>query len=238
MKDWKELTDEELASLTEEQIEIYKKLIYAEEGIKFPVKPKEIEISDTPKDTIVYSIKNITSDWANGILFTSFEEATAVAELLSKCKSLGHRKIDNSEKYFELGRPKDYNGNPTDFVVSSEWIYSKNTFIKNKQVLLSKQRLLEQYNADMKEYEDNLRKANEVTKEFEDKLENARKIMSHREYLYDVFYNDYMPLADQDTALKFLKKAYTVSDEDELYIINRLNNVNKDETKLEEHKEC
>lgn len=226
MKDWKELTDEELASLTEEQIEIYKKLIYAEKGIKFPVEPKEVTITDTPKDMTVYSISNITNDWANGILFTSLEEATAVAELLAKCKSLGHRKIDNSQKYFELGSPKDYNGSPKDFIVSPEKIYSKDTFIKNKQALLSKQRLLEQYNADMNEYEDNLRKANEVTKEFEDKLENARKIMSHREYLYDVFYNDYMPLADQDTAFKFLKKAYTVSDEDEMYIINCLKSKN------------
>lgn len=229
MKEWQQLTYEELASLSDEQIEIYKKLIYAEKGIKFPIEPKEVTITDTPKDMIVYSIKNITNDWANGILFTSLEEATAVAELLSKCKSLGHRKIDNSEKYFELGSPKDYSDNPTDFDVSPEKIYSKDTFIKNKQALLSKQRLLEQYNKDKKEYEDNLKKANEATEEFETKLEEARKTMSHREYLYDVFYTDYMPLTDQDTALKFLKKAYTVSDEDELYIINRLNNV-KDET--------
>lgn len=222
MKDWKELTDEELASLTEEQIEIYKKLIYAGKGIKFPVEPKEVVITDTPKDMIVYSISSITSDWTDGILFNSIEEATAVAELLSKCKSLGHRKIDNSQKYFELGSPKDYNGNPKDFVVSPEKIYSKDTFMKNKQALLSKQRLLEQYNEDKREYENNLREAHEATEEFESKLEEARKTMSHREYLYDVFYNDYMPLTDQDTALKFLKKAYTVSDEDELYIINRL----------------
>ena len=238
MKEWQKLTYEELASLSDEQVEIYRKLIYAEKGIKFPIEPKEVVITDTPKDLTVYSISNITSDWTNGILFTSLEEATAVAELLAKCKSLGHRKIDNSQKYFELGSPKDYNGNPTDFDVSPEKIYSKDTFIKNKQALLSKQRLLEQYNEDKREYEDNLRLANEATEEFETKLEEARKTMSHREYLYDVFYTDYMPLTDQDTAIKFLKKAYTVSDEDELYIINRLNNVNKDETKLEEHKKC
>lgn len=229
MKDWKELTTEELASLSNEQVKIYKKLIYAEKGIKFPVEPKEVTITDTPKDMTVYSISNITNDWANGILFTSLEEATAVAELLAKCKSLGHRKIDNSEKYFEVGSPKDYDGNPKDFVVSPEKIYSKDTFTKNKQALLSKQRLLERYNKDKREYEDNLREAHKATEEFETKLEEARKTMSHREYLYDVFYNDYMPLTDQDTALKFLKKAYIVSDEDELYIINRLNNA-KDET--------
>lgn len=238
MKEWQKLTDEELASLTEEQVETYRKLIYAEKGIKFPTEPKEVVITDTPKDLTVYSISNITSDWTNGILFTSLEEARTVAEILSKCKSLGHRKIENSEKYFELGCPRDYAGNIMDFTVSPEKTYSKEVFEQNKQKLINQQRLIGQYNEDKREYEDNLRLANEATEEFEDKLENARKIMSHREYLYDVFYNDYMPLADQDTALKFLKKAYTVSDEDELYIINRLNNVNKDETKLEEHKEC
>lgn len=238
MKEWQKLTDEELASLTEEQVEIYRKLIYAEKGIKFPIKPKEVIITDTPKDLTVYSISNITSDWTNGILFTSLEEARTVAEILSKCKSLGHRKIENSEKYFELGCPRDYAGNIMDFTVSPEKTYSKEVFEQNKQKLINQQRLIGQYNEDKREYEDNLRLANEATEEFETKLEEARKTMSHREFLYDVFYTDYMPLSDQDTALKFLKKAYTVSDEDELYIINRLNNVNKDENKLEEHKEC
>jgi|GEM_PF-4942049 len=225
MKEWQKLTDEELASLTEEQVEIYRKLIYAEKGIKFPVEPKEVVITNIPKDKTVYSISNITNDWANnGILFTSLEEATAVAELLSKCKSLGHRKIENSEKYFEFGCPRDYTGNIMDFTVSPEKIYSKEVFEQNKQKLINQQRLLEQYNKDKKEYEDNLRETHKATEEFETKLEEARKIMSHREYLYDVFYNDYMPLTDQDTALKFLRKAYIVSDEDELYIINRLNN--------------
>lgn len=229
MKEWQQLTDEELASLTEEQVEIYRKLIYAEKGIKFPIKPKEVIITDTPKDMTVYSISNVTNDWANGILFTSLEEARAVAEILTKCKSLGHRKIENSEKYFEFGCPRDYAGNAIEFSISPEKIYSKEIFKQNKQKLINQQRLLEQYNKDKKEYEDNLKKANEATEEFETKLEEARKIMSHRECLYEIFYTDYLPLADQQTAMNFLKKAYTVSDEDESYIINRLNNV-KDET--------
>lgn len=230
MKEWQKLTDEELASLSDEQVEIYKKLIYAKEGIKFPIEPKEVDrITDIPKDLTVYSISNITSDWTNGILFTSLEEARTVAEILSKCKSLGHRKIENSEKYFELGCPRDYAGNAIEFSVSPEKIYSKEIFKQNKQKLINQQRLLEQYNRDRKEYEETLRKANEVTNEFETKLEIARKTMSNRQNLYEIFYTDYLPLADQQTAMSFLKKAYTVSDEDELYIINRLNNV-KDET--------
>ena len=59
MKDWNKLTYEELASLNDVQIDIYKKLLYAQNGIQFPEKPKEIDEVNIPKDVTAYKIEHL-----------------------------------------------------------------------------------------------------------------------------------------------------------------------------------
>ena len=57
MKDWKDLTDEELANLTDEEINKYDKLICVENGIPFLEEPEKPVIDYAKENLTVYTIK-------------------------------------------------------------------------------------------------------------------------------------------------------------------------------------
>lgn len=220
IKDWSKLSYEELNDLSDEQIEFYKKLIYAQNGIKFPEKPKEVDEINIPKDKTVYLINNVGSSY-NGICFESLEEAKNVVDVLKRCKSLGHIE-HKTDRYFELGTPRDYYNNTIDFNITTEEVYSKEKYLEVQETLSIYKNLKKQYDEDKKHYEEIYSKAIEVTQTFIDKLNEARKIINHRKAISDKYYLDYLPLADnnEEIAMNFLKKAYTVSEEDELYVKN------------------
>lgn len=220
IKDWSKLSYEELNDLSDEQIEFYKKLIYAQNGIKFPEKPKEVDEINIPKDKTVYRINNV-GDSYRGICFESLEEAKTIVDALKRCKTLGHTEY-KTDKYFELGTPRDYYNKPTDFNITTEEVYSKEKYLEVQETLNTYNNLRKQYDKDKKAYEEIYSKAIEVTQTFIDKLNEAREIVNHRKDVSDKYYLDYLPLANnnEEIAMNFLKKAYTVSEEDELYIKN------------------
>ena len=77
------------------------------------------------------------------------------------------------------------------------------------------------YDKDKKEYDANHTAAIEVTKDFYDALNEARNNIRRKKMLTNMFYNDYLPVAENDEimAMKFMRKAYpTITDEDETYI--------------------
>lgn len=220
MKDWDKLTTEELAALTDEQVNIYKKLLYAQNGIKFPVEPKEPDVVDIPRDLTVYSIELLSSD----IYFTSFEEAVKVSNFLKNCKSIGHYEYAKRyiDRYFVNGTPRDYSGNNRQFEVSAVDMYSEQKFRKVQENLNIINRLKEQYDKDKREYEDVSRKAIEVTQDFLNKLDDAKETIARRNSLTFKYYTDYLPLAENngDIAMSFLEKAYNLSDDDKAFILS------------------
>lgn len=220
MKNYKELTTEELANLTDEQIDKYKKLMYAEEGIQFPEKPKEIDEVNIPKDLTVYKISGLSS--YDGPVFGSLEDAKKVLECLNSCNSFGHIESKNSEQYFDLGTRRDYYGENCPLEINTTQVYSKEKYLEVQDTLVQYKKLREQYKKDQEQYENIYNKAIEVTEEFCEALSNAQNIMYHRKTLANKYYCDYLPLADNNSeiAMNFLKKAYTVSEEDEQYILN------------------
>lgn len=220
MKKWQELTTEELANLTDEQIDKYKKLMYAEKGIQFPEKPKEIDKVNIPEDLIVYKIYGLSS--YDGPVFGSLDDAKKVLECLNSCKSLGHLESKNSEQYFDLGTRRDYYGKNEPLEINTTQVYSKEKYLEVQDTLVQYKNLREQYKKDKEHYEEIYNKAIEATEEFCEAINNAKSIMYHRENLASKYYCDYLPLADNNSeiAMNFLKKAYTVSEEDEQYILN------------------
>lgn len=219
MKDWNILTEEELYNLSDEQIEIYKKLLYAQNGIQFPEEPKPIDEINIPKDKTVYKIENLSE-----VYFGDLSEATGIVEALKKCKALCHTEYARSytNQYIDNGRPVDYYKNPVNFDINATEFYSKKKMLECQETLETYRRLREQYNKDEEEYNNLQNKAIEVTQEFIERLNNARTTIQHRIKLARKYYLDYLPLANNDStiAMNFLKKAYSVSDEDVKYIQN------------------
>lgn len=226
MKDWKLLTDEELAALTDKEVEFYKKLLYAENGIKMVEKPNEPEQLKEPFDLRVYYIKGMNDYYGGRMVFAKLEEAQEVADLLKKCKSLGHTESESNtgydNKYFEVGLKEGVYDRESPYTILTKDVYSKEKFLEMQSQMVAYENMRKQYDKDKSEYEKIKTKAIEVTKEFFDKLTKARNRVARRKNLTSKFYDDYMPLAENvyHVAMGFMKKAYDISEDDEAYIKN------------------
>lgn len=217
VKDWQKLSEEELANLSEKEVEFYKKLLYAQAGIEFPEKPKEIDSINVQPDKTVYMVS-----FLHDIYFEELGEAKAIIETLKRCKTLGHinKKDWSKETYFELGTPVDYYGNHESIDVATKNCYSKESYLKSEETINTYDRLRKKYEQDKNNYEKILKRAIEITEDFTDKLEDARENIARRKRLSNKYYLEYLPLADnnEEIAMGFMKKTYTISEEDEEYI--------------------
>ena len=230
MKDFDKLTNEEILLLTDEQIAIYKKLKWAENGIKFPVKPNEPECVEEDKpDLTAYYI----SELGDNVLFLSLEEAKNVLAALVEAKTLGHPDYNSNVGYgimfFEPGTKRDYRGHQ-DIRIESRQVYSKELFNQMATNLQTNKKLRDQYQKDLKEYNEVLTKATELTAEMDEKILNVRADFDRKQRLARKFKEDYLPIADnnEEIAMNFLSKAYSLSDEDKEYILNEYKNISCD----------
>lgn len=214
MKDYKELTTEELANLTDEQVEQYIKLICAQEGIKILQVPQEpVKSADLNKDCEVYTIPT------TNLCFSDINEAKEILESLRKMKSLGTIRYLSNSSYFEVGLI-GYDNKPVDLVISTEVHYSKKKANEKEKALKEYGEAKKKYDQELKEYYDNKDALDEATKEFLGIYKEAVKTMDNRRRLSNLFYKEYLPLAESniEIAMGFLKKAYIVTEEDEQYI--------------------
>lgn len=215
MKDWKTLTIEELASLNEEQVEMYDKLICAEEGIPFMDAPEKPELAQFKEDLTVYKIEGV-----DGIAFTDVNEVNNVVEILSKCKSLGSIKYNYSCIYFEQGF-KYYDGKSRNITMQSEVIFSEQTAKENYTKQQENTKLENNYKDKLATFKDIEEKRLNAVTYFYNSVNNAKNIMANRTQLTNIFYAEYLPLTDgnETMAMTFLKKAYDVSEDDEKFIL-------------------
>lgn len=219
MKDYKELTTEELVNLTDEQIEQYEKLICAENGIKMLNKPVEpISDVDETKNLEIFKVNGFGSS----LYFGNMDEAKEVMNCLKGLSTAGTTRYFADRKYFEVGTEKDYNNRPVDISISSEMVYTKDKAIEIENALKGYKESKKKYDIDIKEYNEAYEAKEEAIKEFKDLYEEACRIMHYRRTLTRIFYDDYLPIAEwnENIAMDFLKKAYDVSKEDEEYILN------------------
>ena len=215
MKTWKTLTIEELASLNEKQIEMYDKLICAEEGIPFMNEPEKPELTNFKEDLTIYKIEGI-----EGIAFTDVNEVNNVVEILSKCKSLGSIKYNYGCKYFEQGF-KYYDGKSRNVTMQSEVIFSEQAAKENYEKQQENEKLKNDYKDKLAAFKDIEAARLNVVTDFYNSVNNAKNIISHRTRLLHIFYEEYLPLTDGNStlAMTFLKKAYDVSEDDEKFIL-------------------
>lgn len=219
MKDWKILTDEELAALTEEQVEFYKKLLYAENGVKLLPKPNEPEDLIEKPDLTIYSINGLDGNYSisDTLKFTDYEEAKRVLDVINGCKSIGYNDYNSScgyeKKCFQPGIKGDLS-------ITTTVVYSKEKFLEMQSQMSILNNLKKQYEKDKKEYDANQSLAIKVTEEFMTRLNDAKNKIERRNLLCTKFYNDYLPIAENnwEVAMNFLKKAYDISEDDEEYI--------------------
>lgn len=220
MKRINEMTEQEIIALSDEDVQKMIKLRMMEEGIKLLDKPKVPELFEIePADIQYFSIPLL-----DGFAFTDIEEATKVAETLKNAKSL--RKVDydwnklgSEYKYLKKSERYKFNGN-SDFDILSGWAYSNELYAKISSFAAQNKVMKEQAEKDLKEYEKQLSESAELIQEITEHVREVRNKYDRLETLSRKFATDYYPLSDndEDMAMKFMAKAYTLNDEEQSFV--------------------
>lgn len=211
MKDYKELTTEELNALTEEQIRTYENLILAENGIILNlVMPEKPEKEVIKKFLTVFKIKG----FSDGIAFIKYDDAL---KLLNVLKEIRFGKMD----YKDWSTPFFSENLNKELTINSEIVYNEETANIACEMNKQYEEAQRKYNEAIDDYTSEKTRQEDALKDFRKAVYNARSIMHNRERLKGIFEWEYLPLTEnnKEMAMKFLKKAYTVSEEDEAYIL-------------------
>lgn len=226
MKKINEMTEQEILALSEQDIQNMIKFRMMEEGIKIIDKPKKPELFEIePADQKVYIIPIL-----NGYAFTDFAEAQKVADALREAKSF--RKVDydwnklgSNFKYLE--KKENYTFNDTgDFSVNETHVYSNKLYASIVDFAAQNKAMNEQVEKDMKAYDDAYAAASDITLEIRGRVTEIREKYKRLERLTCSFANDYYPLSNnnEEMAMKFMSKAYTLTDKEEKYILENYKN--------------
>lgn len=221
MKKISEMTEQEIYALSYEDVQKMIKLRMMEEGIKLLDKPKVPELFEIdPADMQYFSIPIL-----EGFAFTDIEEATKIAEILKNAKTL--RKVDydwgkfgSDYKFLKKSKRYKYNGD-SDFDILSGWAYSDELYAKISNIAAQNEKMKEQAENDNKEYEAQLHESAELIQEIHERVREVRNKYDRLETLSYKFGRDYYPLSDNnvDMAMKFMVKAYSLSDDEKLFVL-------------------
>jgi hypothetical protein len=217
MKQITELTEQEILTLTDEQLDLMVKYKMAEEGIKILEPPTEPVYLPIPQnDDSAFEIVGTNFYTKNRDVAEIISEAIAsrTSELLKE----GYTNYNYSDKY--LKPLEDYETDQLG-TIKQKPFYRKDTLLniaptkdKNKEIKEEYDQKVSEYNS-AQDAADYIRvgiysRYREVIKKYDD-LETLQRT-----------YNNYLQLAEgnKDIALNFLKKAYSVSEEAEYYVIH------------------
>lgn len=230
MKKISEMTKQEILALSEQDVQNMIKFRMMEEGIKIIDKPKKPELFEIePADQKVYVIPVL-----DGYAFTDFAEAQKVADALREAKSF--RKVDydwnklgSNFKYLEKKDRYTYN-NEGDFSISEISVYSSKLYANIVDFAAQNKAMEKQVEKDMAEYDNAYAAASDITLEIRSRISEVREKHERVERLMHSFANDYYPLSgnNEKMAMKFMSKAFTLTDDEEKYILEHYKDINNE----------
>lgn len=223
MKLIEEYTKEELVNLKSEEVEKIIKLHLANQGIAIPKEPVEPEYEQIPnKDKKLF--------WIAGIADLFFEKREAAEETVKVLKNnfsqlrnieIDYFNGDSNERVraFRVERWGSQESTSNDLVVNVKDVYSIDLYMQIKTKLESNKKLREDYQEKRKQFD----KASELAKETVDLVWETVRSAQREQELKDsklAIYKEYLALSDgdKDIAWKFMKRAYSVVQEEEDYI--------------------
>lgn len=214
MKRFKELTEKEILLLSKESID---KLINYEmmiEGIKF------LNEEVPKKPVIKHDMKVYTIEGFDGYCFLSMHDAERVANLI---KSSSVMKIENvwslNDKCVSDVNYDTMFCKP--FEVKSGECYKSDTIKMYKEKIDEYDKAMEEYNKNTPERGRNEIRTKEIKNEIYSEVNRVKNKYNEAERLANIFIFEYCPLSDNDpsVAMKFMSKAYDLSQWQEEYIL-------------------
>lgn len=223
MKLISEYTKDELVALKPEEVERIVYLHLANEGIAIPRKPVEPKYEKVPeKDKKLFSIAGVM-----GVFFEKRKTAEEVAQLLKNNFS-DLRKIqseywnsDRSERVsaWKVDDWSSRESSVNDIVVEEKAVYSGDLYLQIKSKLEANKKLKENYDKQKEEFDKAEAAAKDTINMVWDTVRDAQREQEEKDSKLAT-YKEYLALADgdKDIAWKFMKKAHSVTTEQEDYI--------------------
>lgn len=224
MKNFNQLTEKELFNLTDEQVENYIKLEYAEKGIKLlnpPLAPKYQDVEEG--DKVVFS----TGILGDRIVFEKHADAQKVIDLFKELNIqsiTGDYNLGETKYYLQEAKSENYRTEKFD--ISSRTVLSANKYKQIKDILKSNSTLKKDFEAKQKEYQAYVNETKEIKEGIYSKVREAHEKYNTLNHYCELFKNDYLPLAEgkKDVAMKFLNKAYGLNEEAKNYVLDNFDN--------------
>jgi hypothetical protein len=230
MKEIKDLTEQEILKLTDEDVQLLIKQKKAVEGIKLIECPEIPDYKDIKeKDLTLYSC----GLFAEKLLFEDITDLQKVIELINSIKLKG--RLSNMSEYdlfssstnafYEPSLKAGYNYNCWDEIKTSK-LYSFELYNSIKDDAKYNGHLKNNYESDLKEYNDAKNESEWISKEIWDKVFEVREKYRVLEMYCYKMKNEYMDIAEnnEDIAIGFLIKTYSLNNEEKEYVLANYNN--------------
>lgn len=223
MKYITELTEQEILKLTDYDRKLMIKYKQAEDGIKIVVYPESPEYKKVAeKDVKIFVISGLSS----GYYFADKKDAEKTASLLDTFKYLkyNYNYRDYNNRYVESVEDTSL------FTVGTELAYSKKLYKDVDEDIQYNSTLKKDYEEKLKEYNSSQSDSEYIKKEVNDLYYEVIRKYEKLDKLSWQFNKEYLPLYKdfgdkaQELAMIAIKKAFSVSEEGEQYILNHLIN--------------
>jgi hypothetical protein len=211
-----EMTEQEILALTTADLDRLVQLRMAEEGIKLLQAPTEPTYADVPApDVTVYDVGCLDS------VVDDRETALTIAEVIGQGKthlrSLSYGR-DYKTQYLGSGAESAaYQAGE----FKAKKVYSWSLWQSVSKTIEDNAKLKETYEKGLKEYRDATNEAAWVREEIYGRFDDVCAKYAKLERLRDTF-AEYLKLADgdQETALKFMDKAYSLTEDEKEYVLS------------------
>lgn len=221
MKQFNELTEKEINNLTQEEIDMYVKLIKAENGIKIiqkPLVPDYFKVKE-PDITVYY-----TEKFGKQLVFEDLKEAEKLVQTLTSFET-----VSQSDYNYDLGSENHYLKPAFESNYGRRWddiqsmkVYSKELWNEVHELVKQNSILKKKYESEKSEYNKSLDDSLEFTTQITDKVTEIKtKFHKMNDYAYKMKH-DYMLLSDNNEkiAINFLNKAFYLTEEEKEYVLS------------------
>lgn len=203
MKSFEHLNDNELTTLSQEEINHYIKLKKAETGIKIITLPEAPSYQDLPPpDLELYEV--------NGFAFSDKEKAEEIADVLNKHIASSLRvDYDYSRGGSDYKYAKPFDGSLE--TIDIRRVYSRPVYNSIRDIIASNKKVKDAWTEIKSEYDSEEEKAGNISEDIYTKIQEAReRIEKFKNYKLRIA--EYLQLAngDRDIAWNFFDKAYAV----------------------------
>lgn len=219
MKQITELTEQEILALTDDQLSNMVKFKMAESGIKILDFPETPNYGVLPaKDWTLYKVDGIDN------LFLNKDDAESASKILCEIKqnnALAQIDYINYDSFTSFAKSftSDHYAFPGYGVITELMVYREKTINAIKYIIQSNKDLKAEYDEAVKEYNEADTASSDIKAMVYGTYNDVNaKYTRMAEMQYQ--YQRYVRLADgnEETAMKFLKNAYTIDEQTEYYV--------------------